>query len=101
MMKAGNIIMRRQGLQETQDKSGSITATPGWKTRQPRGDWTKLPQGTQNTETLDNHNNPMATRRQSTRFSSTERPRKASNVRGIPSRPDGQLRWVLIVRTQL
>src|SRR3954468_10783584 len=26
---------------------------------------------------------------------------KASNVRGIPSRPDDQLRWVLIVRTQV
>src|SRR3954463_6612312 len=45
-------------IQETQNKSGSITATPGWKTRQPRGDWTKLPQGTQKLETLDNHNNP-------------------------------------------
>src|SRR3954463_6718200 len=32
---------------------------------------------------------------------STERPRRASNVRGIPSRPDDQLRWVLIVRTQV
>src|SRR3954470_16219912 len=32
---------------------------------------------------------------------STERSRKASNVRGIPSRPDDQLRWVLIVRTQV
>src|SRR3954470_14948486 len=32
---------------------------------------------------------------------STERSRKASNVRGIPSRPDDLLRWVLIVRTQV
>src|SRR4051812_30831642 len=32
---------------------------------------------------------------------SIERSRKASNVRGIPSRPDDQLRWVLIVRTQV
>src|SRR4051812_38976912 len=32
---------------------------------------------------------------------STERSRKASNVRGIPSRPDDQLRWVLIVRSQV
>src|SRR3954471_11225179 len=32
---------------------------------------------------------------------STECSRKASNVRGIPSRPDDQLRWVLIVRTQV
>ena len=32
---------------------------------------------------------------------STERSRKASNVRGIPSRPDDQLRWVLLVRTQV
>src|SRR4051812_24837222 len=32
---------------------------------------------------------------------STERSRKASYVRGIPSRPDDQLRWVLIVRTQV
>src|SRR4051812_14195072 len=31
----------------------------------------------------------------------TERSRKSSNVRGIPSRPDDQLRWVLIVRTQV
>src|SRR3954471_1334620 len=54
---------------ETRNKSGSITATPGWKTRQPRGDWTELPQGTQNTETSDNHNNPTATRRETTRCS--------------------------------
>src|SRR3954469_9133618 len=33
--------------------------------------------------------------------SSTERSRRASHVRGIPSRPDDQLRWVLIVRTQV
>src|SRR4051812_48484498 len=32
---------------------------------------------------------------------STERSRKASNVRGIPSRPDDPLKWVLIVRTQV
>src|SRR3954467_8721802 len=32
---------------------------------------------------------------------STERSRKASNVRGIPSRTDDQLRWVLIIRTQV
>src|SRR3954469_703379 len=32
---------------------------------------------------------------------STERSRKASHVRGTPSRPDDQLRWVLIVRTQV
>src|SRR3954471_20190675 len=32
---------------------------------------------------------------------STERSRKASKVRGIPSRPDDQLRWVLIVRTRV
>src|SRR4051812_18967961 len=32
---------------------------------------------------------------------STERSRKASYVRGILSRPDDQLRWVLIVRTQV
>src|SRR3954471_15723112 len=32
---------------------------------------------------------------------STERSRIASNVRGIPSRPDDQLRRVLIVRTQV
>src|ERR1041385_2915452 len=32
---------------------------------------------------------------------STERSRKASYVRGIPSKPDDQLRWVLIVRTQV
>src|SRR4051812_49724501 len=32
---------------------------------------------------------------------STKRSRRASNVRGIPSRPDDQLRWVLIVRTQV
>src|ERR1041385_9071184 len=32
---------------------------------------------------------------------STERSRKASNVRGIPFRPDDPLRWVLIVRTQV
>ena len=31
---------------------------------------------------------------------STERSQKASYVRGTPSRPDDQLRWVLIVRTQ-
>src|SRR3954463_7475153 len=31
----------------------------------------------------------------------TKRSRKASNVRGIPSRSDDQLRWVLIVRTQV
>src|SRR3954466_1949265 len=31
----------------------------------------------------------------------TERSQKASNVRGIPSRPDDQLRWVLIVCTQV
>src|SRR3954469_2609263 len=61
--------MQRQRLQESQDNSGSITATPGWKTRQPRGDWTELPQGTQNTETLDIHDNPTAIRRQSTRCS--------------------------------
>src|SRR3954468_20322162 len=70
MIKAEKIIMRRQGFIKTHNKSGSITATPGWKTRQPRGHWTELPQGTQNTETLDNHKNPTATRRQSTRCSS-------------------------------
>src|SRR4051812_37569926 len=32
---------------------------------------------------------------------STDHSRKASYVRGIPSRPDDQLRWVLIVRTQV
>src|SRR3954465_949111 len=32
---------------------------------------------------------------------STERSRRASNVSGIPSRLDDQLRWVLIVRTQV
>src|ERR1041385_9188035 len=32
---------------------------------------------------------------------STEHSRKASNVRGLPSRPDDQLRWVLIVRSQV
>src|ERR1041385_3434165 len=32
---------------------------------------------------------------------STERSRKASNVRGIPFRRDYPLRWVLIVRTQV
>src|ERR1044072_5240906 len=32
---------------------------------------------------------------------STERSRKASNMRGIPSRPNDQLRWVLIVRSQV
>src|SRR3954468_5507373 len=32
---------------------------------------------------------------------STEHSRRASNVRGIPSRPDDQLRWVLIVRAQV
>src|SRR3954469_9489079 len=32
---------------------------------------------------------------------STERSRKASNVRGIPFRPDDPLRWVLIARTQV
>src|ERR1041384_3288842 len=32
---------------------------------------------------------------------STERCRRTSNVRGIPSRPDDQLRWVLIIRTQV
>src|ERR1041385_6739661 len=32
---------------------------------------------------------------------STEHSRKSSNVRGIPSRPDDQLRWVLIVRSQV
>src|SRR3954466_11101058 len=32
---------------------------------------------------------------------STERSRRALNVRGIPSRPDDQLRCVLIVRTQV
>src|SRR3954463_2021244 len=32
---------------------------------------------------------------------STERSRKASNVRCIPSRSDDQLKWVLIVRTQV
>ena len=33
-------------IQETRNKSGSITATPGWKMKQPQGDWTELPQGT-------------------------------------------------------
>src|ERR1041385_1905078 len=32
---------------------------------------------------------------------STEHSRKASNVRGIPSRLDDQLRWVLIARSQV
>src|SRR3954470_9213201 len=32
---------------------------------------------------------------------STKYSRKVSNVRGIPSRPDDQLRWVLIVRSQV
>src|SRR3954466_3049353 len=32
---------------------------------------------------------------------STEHSRKASNVRGIPARPDDQLRWILIVRSQV
>src|SRR4051812_11526039 len=32
---------------------------------------------------------------------STEHYRKESNVRGIPSRPDDQLRWVFIIRTQV
>src|SRR3954465_12180086 len=32
---------------------------------------------------------------------STERSKKASNVRGIPSSPDDKLRWVLIIRTQV
>src|SRR3954471_336354 len=32
---------------------------------------------------------------------STEHSRKASYVRGIPSRPDDQLRWVLIARSQV
>src|ERR1041385_2338470 len=32
---------------------------------------------------------------------STEHSRKASDVRGIPSRLDDQLRWVLIARSQV
>src|SRR4051812_42849799 len=32
---------------------------------------------------------------------STEHSRKASYMRGIPSRPDDQLRWVLIARSQV
>src|SRR3954463_15972159 len=32
---------------------------------------------------------------------STEHSRIASNMRGIPSRPDDQLKWVLIIRTQV
>src|SRR3954468_1809433 len=55
---------------EIRSKSGSITATLGWKLKQPRRDWTELPQGTQNTETLDNHNCPTAIRKQTTRCSS-------------------------------
>src|SRR4051812_1758985 len=32
---------------------------------------------------------------------STDHSRKASNVRGIPSRPEDQLRWVLIILSQV
>src|SRR3954466_4073461 len=47
MMKMERIIMRRQRFKETRNKSGSTTATPGWKTRKPREDGTELLQGTQ------------------------------------------------------
>src|SRR3954454_1935563 len=52
MMKMERIIMRRQRFIDTRDKSGSITATPGWKTRKPREEGTDLLQGTQDTKTL-------------------------------------------------
>ena len=32
---------------ETRNNSGRITATPGWKMKQPRRNWTELLQGTQ------------------------------------------------------
>src|SRR3954470_10685613 len=70
MMKAEKIKCGGKDSARQRINSGSITATPGWKTRQPRGDWTELPQGSQNTETLDNHNDPTAIRRQTTRCSS-------------------------------
>src|SRR3954466_9062351 len=47
MMRMERIIMRRQRFIETWNKSGSITATPGWKTRKPREEGTELLQGTQ------------------------------------------------------
>src|ERR1043165_4088286 len=47
MMKAEKIIMQRQRFIETRNKSGSITATPGWKMKYPRRNWMELLQGTQ------------------------------------------------------
>ena len=49
-MKMERIIMRRQRFIETWNKSGSITATPGWKTTKPREDGNELLQGTQRHE---------------------------------------------------
>ena len=46
MIKAEKIIMRRQRFIETRNKSDSITATPGWKMKQPREEWIELLQGT-------------------------------------------------------
>src|SRR3954468_1210065 len=39
-IKAEKIIMQRQRFIETWGKSDSITATPGWKMKQPRRSWT-------------------------------------------------------------
>src|SRR3954470_24432640 len=95
MMKAGKIIMRGKDSSRHRINSGSITATPGWETRQPRGEWTELPQGTRNTETLDNHNNPTATRRQATRCSSqTEVSLVLSSHRRGKGDSELRLKWV-------
>src|SRR3954467_11436390 len=59
MMKMERIIMRRQRFIETRNKSGSITATPGWKIRQ------NFFKELNRTMSLHDHNCPMATRKQS------------------------------------
>src|SRR3954467_11841203 len=39
MMKMERIIMQRQRFKETRNKSGSITATPGWKNKKTSRRW--------------------------------------------------------------
>src|SRR3954468_20915537 len=41
-IKMERIIMQRQRFKETRNKSGIITATPGWKTTKPREDGTNF-----------------------------------------------------------
>src|SRR3954470_17532480 len=90
---------------ETRNKSGSISATPGWKMKQLRRNLIEL-SGPGVSICKPRYNIVIWRAENRTHLSkqtrtSTEHSRKASNVRGIPSRPDDQLRWVLIVRTQV